>query len=337
MNPAEFYRGYSINYDEKSMEVFAEKPANNDTLMSLWADKFANFSNVNVCFSGGIDSQFVLSILNSLGKTINVYIFSFLWEDTVFNSPDVLHAMRYCNKFGFEYRNIEIDFKDFVNTNKHLDYCLTYKTNSPQIALHLKMLDCIDNPHPIFFGTEIPLFEHNLETMNVSCAGLLNHLFATNSFLNYSLINNKLVIKDLFALTPQTHYLGFKQFVNTAIQHKIIFPEDTSSANAGGRAQPIRKLFYTDLGVTLLPPLLKNTGFEILKMHLAKRTGVYNQFDVDYRYPVDNTLNRENWYGGNKYRLKFKNNLIEELRIYYEQVSRDDPEMTPLEIYNFIL
>jgi hypothetical protein len=336
MNPAQFYKGYSVNYDERIIEVSAEKTDSTETLMSLWAAEFSKFETVNVCFSGGIDSQFVLSILRRLGKNTNVYIFSFLWENSVFNSPDVLHAIRYCEKFGYKYTNVEIDFQEFVNTNKHLDYCLAYKTNSPQIALHLRMLDFIDNPYPIFFGTEVPMFEHNLDTMNVnvSRAGLIHHLFTTNSFLNYSTINNKLVIKDMFALNPKTHYLGFKQFTDTAMSYKVIFPESDASA---GRSQPLRKLFYSDLGAELLPPLLKNTGFEILKMHLAKQTGVYNQFDVDYRYPLNNTLSSKKWYFKNKYRIKFQSTAIEELRIFYEKVSREDPEMVPLEIYNFIL
>lgn len=333
-DPRQFYSGYQIDFDSKTIEVLIDD-RNETSLMDEWCCQFSQFDKVNVCLSGGLDSQFVLSTLAKLQKNINVYIFSFLWDDTVFNSPDVLHAMRYCDRFGYNFVNIDIDFKKFVQTNQHLTYCLKYKTHSPQIALHLKLLDLIEDNNPIFFGTEVPMVQYSTTRHQAEFVGILNHAFATNPFLNYSLENNKIVIKDLFSLNARTHYLGFKQFIETSQNHKLFFPSD--NLKTGNAAQPLKRLVYADIGADLIPPLLKNTGFEILKMHLAKLTGVYNQFDIDYRYPIENTLKREAWYSTNNFRVKFKNTIMEDMRLAYQEFCKTTADIRPIDIYNFIL
>lgn len=334
MDPKQFYSGYHIDLNDRTIEVLTDNYGVT-SLMDEWRLQFADFNKVNLCLSGGIDSQFALSILTKLQKDVKVYIFSFIWDDTVFNSPDVLHAIRYCERFGHSYINIDVDFKKFVQTNQHLNYCLKYKTFSPQIALHLKMLDLIENNNPIFFGTEIPIVHYSVTRQRAEYAGILNHRFATNAFLNYSLENDKIVIKDLFSLNPRTHYLGFKQYIETSKNNKLFFPADAS--NTSNAAQPLKRLLYTDIGADLIPPLLKNTGFELLKMHLAKSTGVYNQFDIDYRYPLENALRRETWYSQNNFKVKFKNSVMESMRIEYEEFCKTTDDIQPIDIYNFIL
>ena len=44
---------------------------------------------------------------------------------------------------------------------------------------------------------------------------------------------------------------------------------------------------YEDIIPGGLNPLTKNTGFEKIKKHLASQTGIYNQFDLLYRKPLE--------------------------------------------------
>lgn len=332
----DFYKGFRVNYDEKTLEIFITNPGDTVSLMAEWAKSFADFETVNVCLSGGIDSQFVLSVLRALNKNINIYIFSFTWDDCVINSPDVTHAKRYCEKFGLKYTDLDIDFKNFLHTGNHLNVCKKYKATSPQIALQLKMLDYIPDTHiPTFLGGDVPMFEFNRDTKRSSVAGYVYQPFLTNAFNNYGTINNRIVIKDLFRINPITNYLGFKQMVDTTIKHKIAVPYNIKGS---GTTQQIRKLFYIDLGTDIVSPLLKNTGFELLKQHLAIESGIYNQFDLLYRAPLENTLRQESWFNFTKgYAVKTKTSVLQELLTQHETFCQNTDDIEFCEGYNFIL
>lgn len=329
-----FYKGYNVDYNERTLDIFLEEPAESVTLMDAWSAALAEFDKVNVCLSGGIDSQFALSIVNRLGKTAQVYIFQFLWEDTVFNSPDVLHAMRYCERFNYNYTVIDIDYKNFLYTNQHLKICKLYKARSPQIALQLKMLDLIVDASPVILGGDVPMLEYNNSTETSNVIGIGYQPYMTNAFLNYGQVNNRIVIKDLFRISPVTYYLGFKQLLETTKTHKIILTTDNSGT---GSTQPLRKLLYSDIGAELLPPLLKQTGFEMLKMHLAKLSGVYNQYDVLFRYPLENTLRQENWFQSDTFTVRIKQTGIQKIKEEYELFCKESNDLQVIENYNFIL
>jgi len=335
-DPAEFYRGFNINYNARIIESLVSTDTAHNTLLSLWAEKFKNFTAVNMCLSGGIDSQFVLSMLAKLEKDITVYIFSFVWDDCIFNAPDVLHAIRYCERYGHEYKNIEINYKEMLSGSEFLNYCRRYKTTSPQISLQLKMLDYIDNSNPTFLGGDTPMLTYDFNTQTASIDGINYQPFMTYAFLNYAEQNNQIIIKEMFRMDPESHALAYKEFLNTIKRHKIVLP---SSRTNSGLLQPFRLLFYRDLGAEILPPLLKNTGFETLKMHLAKQTGVYNQYDVTYRFPLEQLLMNEEWYVAQHIKPfraivpKWLNEVKQELEDFY----RTTPDIKPIELYNFIL
>ena len=74
-------------------------------------------------------------------------------------------------------------------------------------------------------------------------------------------------------------------------------------------------------------------------MHLAKQTGVYNQYDVTYRLPLEQLLMNEEWYVAQHikpFRIivpKWLNEVRQELDDFY----RTTPDIKPIELYNFIL
>lgn len=333
-DPIEFYKGFAIDYTNKSIKALVDETATG-TLLEIWSKKFAGFSNVNMCLSGGIDSQFVLSMLSKLEKNITVYIFSFVWEDCVFNSPDVLHAIRYCDRFGYTYKNIEIDYKAFLEGISFIEYCRQYHAESPQIALQLKMLDFIDNNDPVFLGGDIPLLDYNFSTNCSNILGITYQPFMTHAFLNYAKQNNRVIIKELFRMCPVTQAISYKEFLNTTKKHKLVCP---STSTGAGSTQPLRALFYRDLGGQLLPPLLKNTGFEMLKMHLAKKSGIYNQYDLTYRYPLQQILSKEEWYLNTKNYFTFVScPYLELIKHEFEEFCRTNPDIEQIELYNFNL
>lgn len=336
MDAANFYKGFSFDYVSKILELHIEKPETDVTLFEIWDHEFRHFNEFNVCLSGGIDSQFSLSILKNLGKTAHVYIFAFTWEDCVFNSHDVVHAIRYCKRFNHKYTVIDIDYKQFLHTNQHLKTCQTYKAISPQIAWQLKMLDSIENKTiPTLVGGDVPIIMLDRKTNIASLLGASTQPFMTNSFLRYSIENKCIVIKDLFRINPVTHYLGYKQFLETTKKHRIALSNDN---NFIGQSQPFRKVMYEDLGADLLAPLLKQTGFETLKAHLAKLSGVYNQYDILYRYPLEKTLAQENWFDKDNFKVTVPNlKPLKDIQQEYELFCKENNDITYIEQYHFLL
>lgn len=333
MDLKKYYKGFDIDFDSKILQLNLTDPGSNTTLYDIWADSFSDFKGVNVCLSGGIDSQFVCSVLSKLNKDITAYIFSFVWDDSVFNSPDVIHAIRCCERFGYKYKQIEIDYKQLVESNELLDICVKYRANSPQIALQLKMLDHIDNDNPIFLGGDVPMLDYNFNLNKAKLIGLAYLPPITQPFLNYGLENKKIVIKDILRLTPESHFLSYRHFLNISIKHKLVC---SSTQSGAGQTQPIRKIFYEELDTKLLVPLLKNTGFEILKMHLAKRTGIYNEYDIKYRYPLEELLKRHSWYYNKEFKLKLNEHLLD-IQKQFEDFCINDPTIKCANVYNFIL
>jgi hypothetical protein len=328
-----FYSGFDVDFISKTLDIFLQHSDN--SLFDEWRHALIDIDEVNVCLSGGVDSQFVVDLLNKLGKKVNIFIFSFVWDDCVFNSPDVLHAIRYCNKHNFKYTNIEIDYKQFLHSNQHLDVCKKYTASSPQIALQLKMLDFIDNINPIFLGGDTPLIEYNTNSKTSSIVGLSYQMYTTNAFFNYSTINNRLVIKDIFKINPKIQYLSYKHYNNTLIKYKLAYP-----AARGGEIshQPLRHLFYQELEANILLPLLKNTGFEILKMHLAKQTGIYDQFNLLYRHPLSATLKQEPWFREGPFKVNFRNKeLVDQILNEHNDFCSTTENIKFVEVYNFNL
>jgi hypothetical protein len=334
LDPAHFYRGFQAEVDKRQVTLLLNPPDHNTNLYDLWTTEFSNFNKVNVCLSGGIDSQFVLSVMSRLKKDISVYIFAFVWEDCIFNSPDVTHAIRYCDRYGYKYSLIEIDYEKFLKENKHVKFCRTYDIVSPQIALQLHMLDYIENNDPTFLGCDIPLFQYDFTEQQAHLMNTSSYLSIPLPFLNYARINQKIIIKEIFTISPEIYYLGFKHFVDTTIKHKLVIDKNFSIP---GVSQPLRKLFYSDLGADILPPLLKNTGFELLKIHLAKRTGVYNEFDLKYRHPLNLILNSSKKIDLDNFKITTKSNELSNLLKQFEDFCKATPDIKPIKLYNFIL
>lgn len=337
VDPSYYYSGHKLDYSKQTFELLFN--SSDASLMSVWEEEFKTFTNVNICLSGGIDSQFLVYVLSKLKKNIKIYIFSLVWDDCVFNSPDVLHAIRFCKRHNLEYTNIDIDYKKFSSNTEILEICRKYKANSPQIALHLKMLDFIDNNNPIFLGSDTPLMQYDFETKKASVSGINYQFYVTNAFLNYSLINNRLVIKDIFKMTPTTQYLSYKNFIETTKKYKLVLPVIPSSSTVLS-PQHIKLNQYNELGAEsfIMNPLVKNTGFEILKIHLAKQSGVYNQYDLLYRFPLETLLKLEDWlHDHGSIKVKIKHPAMKEFLIQYEDFCNNTEDLKKAELYNFLL
>ena len=98
--------------------------------------------------------------------------------------------------------------------------------------------------------------------------------------------------------------------------------------------------FYKSFGVDIKMPILKNTGFEDLKKHMALYSGIYNEFDLKFRYPLEDILSENRWYN---HFFKFftldqrldHNCDFVELAASYKNIIETSSNLKDLSLYNF--
>jgi hypothetical protein len=100
------------------------------------------------------------------------------------------------------------------------------------------------------------------------------------------------MFKDLFKLDCYTNYLSVKFNLDVIQQHKKYFADINAYADS---SFVYKQYYYEMLGAKLMSPLYKATGFETLKNMFAQETGIYNQFDKLYRYPLQSRIMSEPW------------------------------------------
>ena len=329
------------------------KPNNDSDIWDHWREHTSEIDEVRVCFSGGIDSQFNLQVFKELGKKIRVVTYSAVWDNCVINASDLVASQRYCKKHNLPLDVVELDLQKFLNSGELLETTLTYKTTSPQIAAHLKFLSLLDNNLPLVMGGESTIFttftiDGTLQIGGLQKSHLLNIVAPYYSYANK---NNLTLYKELFYLDPEVLYLSYRKNIMLAETKKVFFGATINVEDADNsfdapmqfsnriNAMHYKAEFYKSFGVNIDVPILKNTGFENIKKHMAITTGVYNDFDIKYRLPIETNFLAIDWYKNfNKISVLDKplskytayNEIVEE----YKNMLKDN-NLTNLALYNF--
>jgi len=92
-----------------------------------------------VCYSGGLDSEFVLSLFLSLGMNITPVIMR-----TQYNDPDTKYAFKYCQDRNIEPKVVDLDFDKFVESGKIVDIALQMKCSAYQIPTNMWLCSQLD-------------------------------------------------------------------------------------------------------------------------------------------------------------------------------------------------
>ena len=326
-----------INYTDGGTLVKISAEETTDTLWDIWAEYFKQISSIRIGFSGGIDCQFALQVAKKLGITVNPITYAAIWEDNVVNSADVVASQRFCEKNGLRLEVIDLDLYEFLNSNELVHFATTYKTVSPQIATHLKFMSMIGNSDPLLLGGDIPGIV--ARTSEYKCSFLsgaksqITNLIAP--YYAYANTNNLNLTKDLFFINAKALYQGMR--------HNFQVLEDTG-LYVGGEAKiqfvtstlNYKTAYYKSFGVPITPTILKHTGFENLKKYFACQTGVFNEFDNQYRFPLDSLMNNNSWYK-NFNRLTVQDEFLERhpmLNEYREKLLAT-PNAKDATIYSF--
>lgn len=129
-----------------------------DNLQSL------NTNNVEILFSGGVDSELLLLIckkykINCTAVTMQIYL-----DDLLYNTHDLYYTEKFLRSNDINHRFVKIDALEFFNSGRYLNYIVPYNIDEPHVATHLWLIDqCYDFP---VFGGDWP-WVHNAKKNKV--------------------------------------------------------------------------------------------------------------------------------------------------------------------------
>lgn len=260
----------------------------------------AGTTPIDLFLSGGVDSEcMALAFLRS-GIPFNVNILRF--NDDL-NKHDICYAEDFCRKWKIDPHFIDFDVIDFFARGEHLRYARAYDCNSPQLAVHLKMLDLTSG---------YPVLAWNVLNVRCDTSGRIQLGLPSYKYFSYCRFL-KAVAREgspfFFLYTPELAYSFLRL---PRIQKLIETQQEGSSANV-----PIEMSYhekcktYREGGFASADREKKFTGFERLKVHYAhvlqERETI---FDTLYRRPLEAMVGKVN----NEFAVFSKRWLTEELR-----------------------
>lgn len=294
-----------LDYDYGAVTINMEDPGHNH-IMKLWEEYFKNVPEVTVLLSGGLDSQFSLFLAEKFCKKVNAITFQYNWDHDIINASDVLLADKLCKKLNIDHSIHEIDVKTFLENDLE-DFARTYKCPSPQLCVHLYGISTSNIDGPMLMGGDIPyigvfndkvlssykFYKEIDESVRRSTFSYFK--FYVGPYEVYNEIHGTSILKDPFILTPEIYFLSTKRNLDVLSKDNIILDQNFTTKKVSFERYKIQ--YYKTFEFEFLYPLKKRTGFENVKTHLASKTGVYNQFDINYRYPILDIAHREKWFG----------------------------------------
>jgi len=260
---------------------------------------------LDVLFSGGQDSEVVVSAFIEAGIPINVIIMRFA---DGYNAFDIAYAIKYCEVRGITPKFVDLNIMKFLESDAW-DYAANTLCTSPPLLPHLWLIDQCDNyvvigSGDVFLYKNIPVKHGSVsdtEFYNINQKVGPNHIFDAQWYyrehemiaaLHYNFIRNN-----------RSGCPGFFQFNPEIVLSWLNEPEvaDTTAATSSSIST-----FYTKYDIynrtwnTQFRP--KFDGFEIVRLAMSipnmRQTleNLYKSSMQTYKMTVDelrNTLERK--------------------------------------------
>ncbi len=285
-----------IVHDYNSGSLLTHFKKTSASLHDLWREKLVSNQTYRLYLSGGIDSQFTASVLKQLDLKFNTVIFDLEWDHVTVNSHDLMVAKKFAELNGIAYEIKTINLKELFESEEYVDLALKYRTDSPQIAVHMKMLELGNNNHDVnILGGDVPVIQYSKNDNKATPAANMNKMLTTcvlSSYYMFGQLNNVPVIKDIFRESDEILYASTFHNINVLKDHNVYFDETYVRRSLNSA---YKRMYYSSLGASILDPLIKSTGFETLKKKLMEETGIYNRFDQLYRYPLEKLIMQQPW------------------------------------------
>jgi hypothetical protein len=276
--------------DLRSLEIKISKEPPDQPLLTLLQEQLSHVTLANVCLSGGVDSQFILRLAKTLGVPVTAYTYLSTWGGSPINTDDLVYAQRSALAAGVQLHTVEIDLKEFFESNLHIHYGKRFITPSPQIAVHLHFLYLLkDIPGTFLMGGELPLFCKGSPIQEGPCdvAGI-NPSFMVRCVFAYRRAAQEFdidLVRDIFLYSPDIIHSSLNESINIVRNHQMHL-EVPDEPNLKTYPNRVKHVLFNELIPGGIDPLLKATGFEKLKKYMAAESGIYNKFDLEYRRPM---------------------------------------------------
>lgn len=109
-----------------------------------------------LCYSGGLDSEFVLAVLKKLGMQVNVVIMK-----TAYNHPETQYAFKYCSANNIDPIIIDLDYDKFVSSDEYLEIAESMQCAAWQIPANMWLAKQLDGT--VLTGNDPPHMKLNLK------------------------------------------------------------------------------------------------------------------------------------------------------------------------------
>lgn len=254
----------------------------------LISDQLSEFKDGTLCLSGGYDSQFLaLSMIESDIK-FNVVIYESLWGNNVVNANDVMFSEKFCKKYDLPYEIKSIDAKDFFENTKMIPMVKKYRNSSPQILFHIHFLSILEADKILIGGDPPWITFGNGKATGPNLFQYLGVYYAPYKI--HADLSNKKLLKGIFHQSPDLYHLGLANNIDILKNHNVYQP---STDNFIYEKYRYKEIYYNNiLDIPLEHRLMTATGFENLKKHYASITGIYNNFDIEFRTPLEKIADR---------------------------------------------
>lgn len=225
-----------------------------------------------LCLSGGIDSEAMLQAFRAAQVEFEIVFMRFAGG---LNDFDIQTNQQICTELGLPYKVLEADIIKFFEDEKHLDYGLKYRCQSPQLAAHLWMIDQIDGL-PILAGNPFLQTEVNGHPFFIGLPGDLHCVY-----FRYFKLNKRAGVPWFFIYSPEL-CASFLRLPTPRRLHALkIKPNEYTYLH---KCQT-----YQEAGFSVQPRADKWTGFEeIRRIYDAKMGTTHGTgFDRLYRSPLE--------------------------------------------------
>jgi hypothetical protein len=136
------------------------------TVLEVFKDHLIDKSNVQVLYSGGLDSE--ATILSCLHNKIPVEALTMrlLRNGMPFNTHDLYYSEKFCRENNVKQVLVDLDADKFFENGDHIKYLEPYKITQPHVASHFWLLNQSDKFK--VFGGDYPwiVTQSNPRTIN---------------------------------------------------------------------------------------------------------------------------------------------------------------------------
>lgn len=209
-----------------------------------------------LCYSGGLDSEYVLAIFRKLGMEIHPVIMR-----NQYNAHETRYAFKYCDDRNIDYTVIDLDFDDFVESGKLLEIANSVKCAAFELPASMWLASQLD-------GTIIT-------------GGADPHM-KLNQSDNLWYLDEEEIIHTHFTYWEQNKLNGTPYFLSYTSEQFLSFLLDPTMVKLANHSFPgklgthsSKVLVYNNKTDFNLEQRVKQTGYEIVK-----QSPIFNHPDI---------------------------------------------------------